>query len=90
MRQYNVYKPQWLGLLSVLTVEESIVFCSIHCLWGFVFYALQSVLSSLAITLTRERELVALVVYLLSCYCKSFEALPHGVVGSAVCNCGIF
>ena len=49
------------------------------------------VLSSFAIILTRKKELVALLmVFWMSCYCKSPVALPHCAVGwSAVCDYGI-
>ena len=55
-------------------------------------YAILSILCSLAIILTKKRELVALL--LLTCqmsyYCKCSLAQTHGVVGwSAVCDCGI-
>ena len=32
----------------------------------------------------------AIIVFQMSCYCKSFVVLPHGAVGSSsVCDCGI-
>ena len=55
--------------------------------WSLFWYSLLCVLSSFAITLTRKRGLVAL---LLLSYCKCFVALPHCAVGwSAVCGCDI-
>ena len=54
------------------------------------WYTLLYVLSSFAIILTRKKELVAFVVFQMSCYCKCSMALPHGAMGlSAVCDCGI-
>ena len=55
---------------------------SMHC---FVFFLVLS-----AIILTRKRELVALIGFLVSYYCWCFVALPHGAVGwSVVYVCGI-
>ena len=67
------------------------LFVGVQCLSLFR-YALLCVHSSFAITLKRQRKLVALLVLLLQmyCYCKCSVTLPHRVVGwSAVCNCGI-
>ena len=53
-------------------------------------YALRYVYSKYIIILTRMRELITLLVFWMSCYCKCFVALPHDAVGrSAVCDCGI-
>ena len=60
--------------------------------FSLFWYALLFVLSSFAIILKRNRELVALLnVLRMSCYCKWYVAPPHGGVGwSAICDCGIF
>ena len=62
--------------------------------WSLFWYVLLYVLSSFVIILTRERELVALLLLSFRClftlYCKCSVALPHGAVGwSAVCDYGI-
>ena len=55
------------------------------------WYALLYFLSSFAIILKRNRQLVAFfIVFRVSCYCVCPVALPHGaVVWSFVSNCGI-
>ena len=64
-------------------------FVGVLC-WSLFCYSLLCVLSSFAITLMRKRELVAVIAFWISCYCKSFMALPRGAEGwSAVCDCGI-
>ena len=44
--------------------------------WSLFWYALLYVLSRFAIILTRKRELVALLLWIL-CYCKCPVALPR-------------
>ena len=55
-------------------------------------YAVLSALYRFAIILMRKRGgCFTLIVFLMSCGCKCYVTLPHGVVGgSAVCDCGIF
>ena len=67
-----------------------LMFVGVLC-WPLFWNLVLCVLSSFTIILTRKRELVALLLFFqMSCYCKSFVALLHGVVGwSAVCDCGI-
>ena len=62
------------------------VVCGGSC-WSLFWYTSLYVLSSIAIILTRKRELVDLWM---SCYCKCPVALRHGAVGwSAACDRGI-
>ena len=67
------------------------LFVEVLC-WSLFLVCITLFLTSLAIILTRKRELVALLLSFLfiSCHCKCPVALPHGAVGwSAVCDCGI-
>ena len=58
--------------------------------WSLFWYALLNVLSSFANILTRKKERVGCLAYIvlwMSCYCKCSVTLPRGAVGwSAVCD----
>ena len=65
------------------------LFVGYQC-WSLFWYALLYVLSSFAIILKSKKELVAFIVFCMSCYYKCQEALPHGAMSlSALCDCGI-
>ena len=60
--------------------------------WILFWYAFLYVLSSFAITLTRKRELVALLLlsFRMSCLYQWSLSFPYSAVGwSAVCDSGI-
>ena len=65
------------------------LFVGVLCWSLFGMHCFMSILV-FAIILTRKRELVAFIVFLMFCYCKRSVTLPQGVVDwSAVCDCGI-